>query len=124
MARRPQDTETGCTYSLKRISRFIEPSLLLFLSKGSSHGYELLERVRSLGFEADQVDVGGVYRCLRRMEKEGLVRSRWDRASGRKRRIYSITDKGLDVLEEWVRRIEQRRQALDRFLRIYKGRRR
>ncbi len=121
---RKLDTERGCIYSLKRISRFIEPSLLLFLSREPGHGYELLEKVRSLGFDEDQVDVGGVYRTLRRMEREGLVRSRWERVGGRRRRVYLITEKGKGALEEWVQRIEERRRALGRFLKVYYRRRR
>ena len=55
-----------------RVERFAEPALLLLVSQGSTHGYELLERLPSLIGE-ERVDVGNVYRALRALEDDGLV---------------------------------------------------
>ncbi len=52
---------------------YLRPCLLLLLAEGTSHGYELLDRATALGLDA--VDPGGLYRCLRAMDEEGLVRS-------------------------------------------------
>lgn len=76
---------------------YLRPCLLLLLAEGTSHGYELLEQVAALGME--RVDPGGVYRCLRAMDEEGLVRSAWEpSATGPARRTYTLTDEG----EEWL----------------------
>ena len=66
---------------------YLRPCLLLLLAEGTSHGYELLDQVGALGL--DRVDPGGLYRCLRSMEQEGLVRSEWaPSAAGPARRTY------------------------------------
>lgn len=116
-----QQLEKGCVYSLHRVSKFIEPSLLLLLSKRGSHGYELLDRLGDLGFHRESIDVGSVYRTLRKLEKEGFVRSSWGEAKGRmKKRTYTITPQGIGLLARWADRIEERRRALAKFLAIYR----
>lgn len=117
----PRDTEKGCAYSLHRVSKFVEPSLLLLLSIRPSHGYELLDRLGELGFNRGSIDVGAVYRTLRKLEKEGFVRSSWREAKGKKiKRDYVITPEGLRFLALWAERIEERKKALSKFLAIYK----
>src|SRR5438445_13899394 len=54
---------------------FLRPCLLLLLSEGQAHGYDLLVRLADFGVK---VDPGGLYRTLRAFEREGLVRSRWE----------------------------------------------
>jgi len=113
--------EKECIYSLHRISKFIEPSLLLFLSKGTSYGYDLIEKLKELGFHKESIDVGAVYRTLRRLEKEGFVCSTWQKAkSKKKKRYYNITPQGKILLEMWTERIKERRRALSRFVKIYR----
>ncbi|MBA3720194.1 MAG: helix-turn-helix transcriptional regulator [Nocardioidaceae bacterium] len=76
---------------------YLRPCLLLLLAEGTSHGYELLDQISALGL--DRVDPGGLYRCLRAMDEEGLVRSAWEPStSGPARRIYELTDEG----QEWL----------------------
>lgn len=76
---------------------YLRPCLLLLLAEGTSHGYELLDQVGAFGL--DRVDPGGLYRCLRSMEQEGLVRSEWEpSSSGPARRTYELTDEGADWL--------------------------
>jgi len=115
-----QHKEEGCTYSLHRVSKFIEPSLLLFLSKGSSYGYVLIEKLKELGFHEGAIDVGAVYRTLRKLEKEGFVNSSWQEIQGqKKKRYYDITPQGMQLLEKWTERIKERKRALAKFIRIY-----
>jgi len=76
---------------------YLRPCLLLLLAEGASHGYELLEQVAALGL--DRVDPGGLYRCLRAMDDDGLVTSAWEPStSGPARRTYALTDDG----REWL----------------------
>jgi len=113
--------EKGCAYSLHRVSKFIEPSLLLFLSKGSSYGYDLIGKLRWLGFHEEAVDMGAAYRTLRKLEKEGFVKSCWQEIKGRKKkRYYDITPRGMQLLEKWTERIKERKRAMSKFVRFYR----
>jgi len=115
-----QKKEKRCTYSLHRVSKFIEPSILLFLSKDPSYGYELIKKLQQLGFHQESVDIGAVYRILRKLEKEGFVASSWQETEGKKKkRYYKITPQGEILLEMWTERIKERKKALHRFIKIF-----
>ena len=91
----------GC-YSRSRdfgnIERFVEPCILLLLSKGTAHGYRLLEDlVEHCG---EKVDIGNLYRTLRRMEMDGWITSEWSKnEAGPDRRTYKIAREGQEFLE-------------------------
>ncbi len=99
-----------------RVRGFVHSWLLLQLAQGPAHGYELLER---LG-DDEAPDPGFLYRALRALEEEGLVRSTWDTAgAGPARRVYAIADLGLDYLRAWSVHLRRTRDRLNRFLDEY-----
>jgi PadR family transcriptional regulator PadR len=103
-----------------RISRFVEPCLLLLLHRGDSHGYDLLERVEALGLGEETVDSSVVYRYLREMESRGFVTSSWDtQGGGPPRRVYQLTSEGDQYLAWWIAGLRKTRTVLDRFLEAY-----
>jgi len=111
--------ERGCHGG--RVSRFIEPSLLLLLAQKPVHGYELMADLTGLGFYEGDPDPGAVYRNLRQMEKERLVESEWDTSgSGPAKRLYRLTPRGEDYLHSWAVSIGRRKKALENFLSLYK----
>lgn len=97
---------------------FLRPVLLLLVLEGPAHGYELLERLRVFGFA--RIDPGGVYRVLRTLEREALVRSAWETsAAGPARRTYTVTADGAEQLRAWALVIEESRGTLEAFLDRY-----
>jgi len=111
-----------CDCHVGRVPRFIEPCLLLLLSQKPSHGYELMENLSGFGFYEGDPDPGAVYRNLRQMEHEELVESSWDTTgTGPAKRLYRLTPKGEDYLHSWVVSIRKRKDALEKFLCLYKN---
>jgi len=97
---------------------FLRPCLLLLVAEGTSHGYDLLDGVRALGL--GRVDPGGLYRCLRAMDEEGLVRSSWEPSSrGPARRTYQLTDEGQDWLHAMAGSLADVHLVLSMFRRRY-----
>lgn len=97
---------------------FLAASLLLLLRQWSMHGYRLLQQLVTLGFAA--LDPGTVYRTLRQLERDGLIRSYWDLGdTGPARRMYELTEAGEAFLRTWAQGLEQYRQMLDAFARFY-----
>jgi poly-beta-hydroxybutyrate-responsive repressor len=97
---------------------FLRPTLLLLLREEPGHGYDLLERARALGFDGS--DPGGLYRTLRKLEKEGLVRSAWASSdAGPQRRIYQITRAGMEELHQRAKALTAGRELLASFLGRY-----
>lgn len=105
-----------------RIERFAEPAVLLLLRERSVHGYELLEQLPEL--TGERVDMGNLYRFLRRLESDGIVRSEWDdRAAGPSKRIYELTNEGRALLDQWASALRDSQTRLDAFLTRYGERR-
>lgn len=77
------------------------PLVLAILADEDSYGYAILQRVRELsGGELEWTD-GMLYPVLHRLERSGLVESRWEKAeSGRKRKYYRVTKAGREQLAE------------------------
>ncbi len=96
----------------------MRPCLLLLLREQPAHGYDLLERLRPLGFNRD--DPGRLYRALRALETDGLVRSVWEKSSsGPDRRMYELTREGMETLHESVTALKLTSELLDVFLSRY-----
>ncbi len=97
---------------------YLRPCLLLLLAEGTSHGYELLDQVAAVGL--GRVDPGGLYRCLRAMDEEGLVRSFWEpSASGPARRTYELTDEGREWLHVVAGSLAEAARSLATYRRRY-----
>lgn len=112
-----------CECPSGKMTRFVEPCLLFFLSQGSSYGYELMAKLDGFGFPKANPDPAMVYRTLRYLEKEGFVLSKWDtKGTGPAKRIYELTPKGLGLLHLWAESIATRRKVLGKFLALYEER--
>lgn len=102
-----------------RIERFVEPALLLLLSEGSSHGYELAEQLADL-VEVERVDYGNLYRLLRSLEAEGIVTSEWnDELPGRSKRTYELTPLGEELLDSWASSLRTAHASIAAFMQRY-----
>jgi PadR family transcriptional regulator, regulatory protein PadR len=107
-----------CRVPDPRVRSFLQPQLLMSLLKKPAHGYELMERLAGAGDPA--VDPGLLYRTLRQLEEEGLVRSAWNTDGvGPARRLYEATSEGEDYLRAWTVNIRQIRDQMDQFLAEY-----
>jgi len=102
-----------------RVERFLEPSLLLLLAEQPAHGYELLERATEL-VPGERADMGGLYRVLRALEEDGLVRSEWDADEpGPAKRRYELTSAGHELLRAWAKALRETQHVVDAFIRRY-----
>src|SRR5262245_44206986 len=97
---------------------FLRPCLLLLLRENPAHGYDLLERIQAFGFDGS--DPGNLYRALRSLERDGLVRSVWGPSeNGPDRRTYEITRHGMEKLHETAKAIAAGHDAVSAFLSLY-----
>jgi len=111
----------GCRCRVGLLRGFIQPQLLLQLAKQPAHGYELMETLGQTG-DLASADPGNLYRILRSLEDEGLVRSNWDTSGvGPARRVYELTEEGIEYLEAWVVNLRDTRRKLDDFLADYEN---
>ena len=86
-----QQSSNETTSALPR--RFLRQLLFVALGRDvRSYGYELAEAVREYGLN---IDMAGVYRELRSMERHDLLTSEWEPSNnGPDRRVYLMTPSG------------------------------
>jgi PadR family transcriptional regulator, regulatory protein PadR len=91
----------------ERLKGNLDLLLLSVLSAGPAHGYSIISALRTRSGGTFDLPEGTVYPGLHRMEQAGLLSSTWATAEGRRRRVYSLTDKGETALAaeatEWRR---------------------
>jgi PadR family transcriptional regulator len=79
--------------------------ILATLRQGPLHGYAVVEKLRDESEGAFDLAEGTVYPALYRLERAGLLASRWTSAEGRRRRVYRLTRRGRAELDrerkEW-----------------------
>ncbi len=88
------------------VAASVTPLLLALLETEESYGYHLIQRVRETSNGALEWSEGMLYPVLHRLEKRGLISSRWRVSDqGRRRKYYALTDSGRAELErqrvEW-----------------------
>lgn len=75
----------------------------LSVLRAPHYGYALLSTLADAGVS---VDANTLYPLLRRLEKQGLLRSEWNTDEPRPRKFYEVTDLGRAVLDrlatEWA----------------------
>ena len=103
----------------RRAVRFLEPTLLLLLHYGPTHGYTFLSELYTYGL--GEIDPSAVYRMLRDMEERGWVLSTWEeeRTQGPPRRVYSLTALGNEVLGWWMSDLRETAESIGHLLDSY-----
>jgi len=78
-----------------------KPILLSILLDGEDYGYNIIQKVKELSGGALEWADGMIYPVFQRLEKDGLVASRWIASpEGRFRKYYRITARGRAELAE------------------------
>ena len=94
----------------------VEPAALAALLAAGGYGYDMRRTILEMSGGEVDVDSGGLYRSLRRLEDEGAVVSRWvEDCSGPRRREYELTPGGVALAEQWLAALRSRKR-LDELL--------
>jgi DNA-binding PadR family transcriptional regulator len=81
------------------------------------HGYEIIRRLEARSEGYFRFKEGLIYPSLHRMEQDGLLESRWLGEPGtRRRKVYTVTDKGRRQLEMDVERWQTFSQQMNQLL--------
>ncbi|NOT44512.1 MAG: PadR family transcriptional regulator [Acidobacteria bacterium] len=91
------------------------PLVLAILAERESYGYAIIKRVGELSDGHLRWTDGMLYPVLHRLERNGLVASKWGAAeTGRRRKYYRLTKAGRAQLEAERQRWQIVDQALHR----------
>ncbi|HEX4034118.1 MAG TPA: helix-turn-helix transcriptional regulator [Solirubrobacteraceae bacterium] len=94
----------------------LDAMLLAILDAGPLHGYAIVEEIARRSDGEFDLPEGTIYPALHRLEAAGLLSSRWEVVSGRRRRVYALSHSGLDAVRERVAGWRAFRAAVDAVL--------
>jgi PadR family transcriptional regulator, regulatory protein PadR len=78
-----------------------EPLILSLLSRGESYGYAIIQEIKTRSQNQMEWTDGMLYPVLHRLERRGLIKSRWAESdTGRKRKYYSLKKDGHKALAQ------------------------
>lgn len=90
----------------------LEGCVLKVISNRETYGYEISQRLLEHGFEG--ISEGTVYPLLLRMEKNGLIEAEYKASVlGPKRKYFSITEKGREELEKFLKSFREMETAVN-----------
>jgi len=83
------------------IAAATKPLILAILRSGENYGYQIIQKVWEISGEEISWSEPMLYPFLQRLEKDGLITSRWRIADNKRlRRYYRLTKLGLAELEK------------------------
>ena len=91
----------------------LDSLILAVLAAEPAHGYAIMQHLKARSGGAFDLPEGTIYPALHRLERSGLLSSRWSSESGRRRRVYKLTRKGAAALEERRRAWHQFSHGID-----------
>jgi PadR family transcriptional regulator PadR len=78
-----------------------KPLVLTILRSGENYGYQIIQSVRRISGGRLEWSEPMLYPLLQRMERDGLVKSRWKVTDKKRlRKYYRLTDKGIEEQEK------------------------
>ncbi len=78
----------------------LDTLLLAIVAAAPAHGYAIIGALRDQSGGTFDLPEGTVYPALHRLERAGLLTSRWAEAAGRQRRVYELSAAGREALRE------------------------
>lgn len=95
----------------------IDLLILKTLSLAPMHGWGIGHRVQQLSTGALEVNQGSLYPALQRLEKNGLITSRWEETENNRRaRYYRLSAAGRRALGEEIESWRRFAEALEAVL--------
>ncbi|MEU6247468.1 helix-turn-helix transcriptional regulator [Glycomyces sp. NPDC047010] len=94
----------------------LDTLILATLRRGEAHGYAIITALREHSGERLDLPSGTVYPALRRLERAGSISGTWSQDTGRRRRVYALTEDGLKALDKGVRDWRSLREVMSAVL--------
>ncbi|HPC28328.1 MAG TPA: PadR family transcriptional regulator [Candidatus Methanomethylicus sp.] len=109
------EPEGNCCHRSAQLRGVMHIAILSLLKRKDTHGSDLCLSIKDR-FGMD-IAKPAVYMALRRMERHGLLVSHWDmEGSGPARRVYRITEDGIDYLNESIGELKRMADVIERMI--------
>lgn len=94
-----------------------ETIILAHLAQKDSYGYEINKFIKHKTNNKYELKESTLYSAFRRLEKASLITSYWgNQTTGARRRYYSITELGREVLEQYKSDWNESKELIDKLI--------
>ncbi len=90
--------------------------VLSVLADSPQYGYLIQQKLRESSGRMVRLPAGTLYPILHRLEEDGFIRSKWDDASGRRRKWYELTRAGRKQLATQARQWSEYAACISRLI--------
>ncbi|MEQ8330299.1 MAG: PadR family transcriptional regulator [Longimicrobiales bacterium] len=96
----------------------VDLMVLRALQSGEMHGFAIARWIRDGSGDVVQFEDAALYQSLHRLQRQGLVSSRWGRSENNRRaRFYTLTEGGRTRLADGAEEFHSFARAVTRLLR-------
>ena len=86
------------------LSGQIDTLVVYLLNKNDSYGLDIYKQLKEITKYRVELKETTLYSCYKRLETKGYIISYWgDETNGARRKYYSITQLGIEKLQEMVK---------------------
>ncbi len=96
--------------------------VLSVLAEESQYGYSIQKQLNTVSLGKVKLPAGTLYPLLHRLESDKLIKSRWDESTGRKRKWYDLTAKGMKRLTAQANQWQQYAECMTSLIEGFVGR--
>ncbi|MEI8195426.1 MAG: PadR family transcriptional regulator [Phycisphaerae bacterium] len=103
-----------CPCSGKTLARLVQPAVMALLAAEPIHGYLIVQRLAEMRiFCGQKPDPSGVYRVLKALEQEGMVKATLQMAVKRPaQRRFALTAAGRACLVRWAQTLQEYEESM------------
>jgi len=95
----------------------IDLLILSILNQEDNYGYEISKAIKDRTEGSFEMQEGTLYVSLKRLEKQKAISSYWgDESHGGRRKYYSITYEGKELLKEYIKDWKQTSRIVEEFI--------
>lgn len=117
-----EEVSTDSIEQMRRGTTTLAILKLLIDTGEPMHGYRMIQELERRSEGIFQFNEGLIYPRLHQMEHDGLLRSRWEGEPGsRRRKVYTVTDKGHRQLEAEMEQWKTFRRGMRLLLGIHRA---
>jgi DNA-binding PadR family transcriptional regulator len=104
--------KVAVSWSAEMKKGYVRLAMLMLLSRESLTGYDIMRLIekKTMGFW--RLTPGGIYPNLRKLERKGYIKGHWEPKGVMKKKRYTITDKGRQLLEAALQRQQQMAETM------------
>ncbi len=104
----PEEILNGLSQELRRGTIVM---CVLAQLKEPRYGYSLVQSLNEAGMHTE---AGTLYPLLRRLEKQGLLKSEWETDGTKPRKYYAITAQGAEIYAKLLKQWTKMAQTIER----------